>query len=97
MPIFRTINQCHDTIYQNDKDTAITKFFIRKLCNENLVNEEYEHIGYENFKKLDDPQINFILTQDLSKGNSFSIFLRATMPPPTIRQGLFVISIKNGK
>lgn len=37
MPIFRTINQCHDTIYQNDKDTAITKFFIRKLCNENLV------------------------------------------------------------
>ena len=37
MPIYRTINQCHDTIYQNDKDTAITKFFIRKLCNENLV------------------------------------------------------------
>ena len=37
MPIYRTINQCYDCIYKEDNNTAITKFFIRKLCNDNLV------------------------------------------------------------
>lgn len=37
MPIYRTINQCYDSIVNEDSDTAITKFFIRKLCIKNLV------------------------------------------------------------
>ena len=37
MPIYRTINQCFSSIYNEDTETAITKFFIRKLCEDNKV------------------------------------------------------------
>ncbi len=34
---YRTINKCFDMIYQDDNQTAITKFYIRKLCETNKV------------------------------------------------------------
>lgn len=34
---YRTINECHSLIVNEDKESAITKFFIRKLCNQGLV------------------------------------------------------------
>lgn len=37
MPIYRTINQCFSSIYNEDSNTAITKFFIRKLCEEDRI------------------------------------------------------------
>lgn len=33
------------------------------ICNHNLVNENYESIGIEEFDKISDPNINFMLTQ----------------------------------
>lgn len=35
--MFRTINECHSLIIGEDKESAITKFFIRQLCNQGLV------------------------------------------------------------
>lgn len=37
MPKYRTINKCCAQIHEDDKDSAITTFFIRKLCNNNAV------------------------------------------------------------
>lgn len=37
MPNYRTINQCHSLILAEDKDSAISLFFIRKLCQQNHV------------------------------------------------------------
>ena len=37
MPKYRTINSCYALIHENDEESAITTFFIRKLCNSSAV------------------------------------------------------------
>ena len=37
MPKLRTINECYAMIHQEDSESAITTFFIRKLCKDNII------------------------------------------------------------